>query len=164
MSNSFYGRFQFISLWIRENPSWIWDLLPEANSLVSIPSREYHVCFLQTFVTSRDHLRITRSILTVPSVRSKYRGFGCSRRRWKRITKWNTGYERINYQWHKGNRCTGCISSSSYNFRSLLVFERWLLTGWGTKPLKSGIYLGWRKSWNFFGSGDGGMTQRQKGE
>jgi len=39
-------------LWIQGNPSWIRGLLPEANSLVSIPSREYRVCFLQASATS----------------------------------------------------------------------------------------------------------------
>ena len=52
LSNSFSSGFQFISLWIQGNPSWIRGLLLEANSLVSIPSREHHVCFLQASATS----------------------------------------------------------------------------------------------------------------
>ena len=43
----------FIALWIQGNPSWVRRLLPETNSLVSIPSRKHRVCaFLQASATS----------------------------------------------------------------------------------------------------------------
>ena len=52
MSNYFFGEFQFISLWIQENPLWIRGLLLEANSLVFVPSRDHRVYFLQASSTS----------------------------------------------------------------------------------------------------------------
>ena len=36
----------------KENPSWIWGLLLEANSLAFVPSRKYRVYFLQASATS----------------------------------------------------------------------------------------------------------------
>ena len=50
--NSFSSGFQFIFLWIQGNSSWIRDLLPGANSLVSVPLRENCVCFPQASTTS----------------------------------------------------------------------------------------------------------------
>ena len=46
----FWWILDFISLWIQGNPSWIQGLLPETNSLVSVPSREHRMCFLQASV------------------------------------------------------------------------------------------------------------------
>ena len=52
MSNYFSGGFQTYHLVDSRNPSWIQSLLLEANSLVSVSSGEFRVCFLQASMTS----------------------------------------------------------------------------------------------------------------
>ena len=39
------------------NPSWIRGLLPRTNGLISVPSREYPVCFLLAFMTSGSSIK-----------------------------------------------------------------------------------------------------------
>ena len=52
MSNSFSGKFQFITLWIQEIPCRFEVYYLETNSLVYVHKKEYHVCFLQSSTTS----------------------------------------------------------------------------------------------------------------
>ena len=54
LSNYLFGGFQFLLLVDSRKPSLIRGLLPESNSLIFVPSREYRMCFLQTSATSHD--------------------------------------------------------------------------------------------------------------
>ena len=44
MSNSIFGEFQFITLWIQGPPREFENYYPETNSLVFVNQREYRVC------------------------------------------------------------------------------------------------------------------------
>ena len=52
----FFWWIQVYHLVDLRNPLWIWGLLPETKSLVSVHQREHCVCFLQTSAISIDYV------------------------------------------------------------------------------------------------------------